>query len=76
MKGCRLKVEIAQRSLSDRHALHAAYEAYLAERVGFEPTVASWATKVFEAPPIFHSGTSPMGSRANALGRGHYSNQP
>ncbi len=30
-----------------------------AERVGFEPTVATRATTVFETVPIVHSGTSP-----------------
>ncbi len=32
---------------------------FLAERVGFEPTVATKATAVFETAPFVHSGTSP-----------------
>ena len=32
-----------------------------AERVGFEPTVTTSATTVFETAPIGHSGTSPNG---------------
>ena len=31
----------------------------LAERVGFEPTVATRTTTVFETVPFDHSGTSP-----------------
>jgi hypothetical protein len=34
---------------------------YLAERVGFEPTVAQRTTTVFETAPFNHSGTSPRG---------------
>jgi hypothetical protein len=32
----------------------------LAEGVGFEPTVATRTTTVFETVPIVHSGTPPM----------------
>ena len=32
----------------------------LAEREGFEPSVAAKATTVFETAPIVHSGTSPI----------------
>ncbi len=35
-----------------------------AERVGFEPTVATRATAVFETAPFVHSGTSPVSSQA------------
>jgi hypothetical protein len=35
----------------------------LAERVGFEPTVAQRATTVFETVPFSRSGTSPSGRR-------------
>ncbi len=31
----------------------------MAERVGFEPTVAQRTTTVFETAPFNHSGTSP-----------------
>ena len=31
-----------------------------AERVGFEPTVTTCATTVFETAPFNHSGTSPV----------------
>ena len=34
---------------------------FLAERVGFEPTVAQRTTTVFETAPFNHSGTSPRG---------------
>ena len=34
----------------------------MAERVGFEPTVTTSATTVFETAPIGRSGTSPQGS--------------
>ena len=34
---------------------------YLAERVGFEPTVTQRTTTVFETAPFNHSGTSPRG---------------
>jgi hypothetical protein len=33
-----------------------------AERVGFEPTVGTSPTTVFETVPFNHSGTSPMGA--------------
>ena len=33
---------------------------FLAERVGFEPTVTTSATTVFETAPIGRSGTSPI----------------
>jgi hypothetical protein len=36
-----------------------AVKGFLAERVGFEPTVTHWATTVFETVPFNHSGTSP-----------------
>ena len=37
------------------------YFKRMAERVGFEPTVARRTTTVFETAPIGRSGTSPMG---------------
>ncbi len=40
-----------------------------AERVGFEPTVTTRATTVFETAPIGHSGTSP-------IKRVHYTTKP
>ena len=33
---------------------------YAAERVGFEPTVETSSTTVFETVPFNHSGTSPV----------------
>ncbi len=35
------------------------YGYFLAERVGFEPTMAKKAITVFETVPFNHSGTSP-----------------
>ena len=34
--------------------------AFMAERVGFEPTVPAKGTTVFETAPFDHSGTSPQ----------------
>ena len=50
------KSEIAQPELSE---LESAIVNNLAERVGFEPTVAQRTTTVFETAPFVHSGTSP-----------------
>ena len=36
------------------------YVIYLAERVGFEPSVPHKGTTVFETAPIDRSGTSPL----------------
>ena len=42
----------------------------MAERVGFEPTVATRTTTVFETVPFNRSGTSPGMSRAKRHGSG------
>ena len=52
MRGMHLKSEIAQLELSDL--------MLPAERVGFEPTVDTRSTTVFETAPFGRSGTSPV----------------
>jgi hypothetical protein len=61
MKVMQFKSEIAQLYLSDLMVLliHCLLITDLAERVGFEPTVAARTTTVFETVPFGRSGTSP-----------------
>ena len=72
MKEIRLKVEIAQQILSDlnfpiSNILYLKSKvSSLAERVGFEPTVGTSPTTVFETAPFNHSGTSPIASETHA----------
>ena len=40
---------------------------FLAEREGFEPSVATRTTAVFETAPFNHSGTSPVERIVNSL---------
>src|SRR5512140_318067 len=49
---------------SPHAGFHSSLFDRLAERVGFEPTVATRATTVFETVPFNHSGTSPRWSCA------------
>ena len=51
------------RSLAERVANYAPRSCSLAERVGFEPTVGTSPTTVFETVPFNHSGTSPVCGR-------------
>ena len=59
-----LKSEIAQQTLSDLFISFAEISVNSrirsAERVGFEPTVDTRSTTVFETAPFNHSGTSPV----------------
>ena len=57
--GMDTKVGIAMLVVGRGRGLYAGGYGYLAERVGFEPTVATRATTVFETVPFNHSGTSP-----------------